>query len=258
MTATAAGNGILVCATCGLLNRPREGVEDAHCARCLARLHWRKPNSVARTWAYLAAAAILYVPANVLPVIHSGSLFGSNPHNTIMGGVIYFWQTGSWALAIIVFMASIVVPATKIAVLAMLLVTAQRGSTWRPFDRTRLYRVAAYIGRWSMVDIYIGAISVALVQFRPFASIDPGPGAIFFGAVVILTMLASESFDPRLIWDAIDRPSPRPSPKGEGGLRPSPRPSPKGEGEMRPSPRPSPKGEGGLRPSPREGGLRSS
>jgi paraquat-inducible protein A len=100
--------------------------------------------------------------------------------------------------------ASIVVPATKIAALSFLLVTARRRSTWRPHDRTRLYRLTTYIGRWSMVDIYIGAVSVALVQLKPFASIEPGPGAIFFGAVVILTMLASESFDPRLIWDPVD------------------------------------------------------
>ena len=226
MTATAARNGLLVCGTCGLLNTPCEAVEAAHCARCLARLHWRKPDSVARTWAFLAAAAVLYVPANLLPVIRSGSLFGTDSDNTILGGVIYFWKTGSWALAIIVFAASIVVPATKVLVLAMLLVTSQRRSAWRPFDRTRLYRLTTYIGRWSMVDIYIGAISVALVQLQPFASIEPGPGAIFFGAVVILTMLASESFDPRLIWDPVDavkigaRPSPRPSPKGEGELCP--------------------------------------
>jgi len=223
MIATAARRGLLTCATCGLLNRPCRPIEDAHCARCESRLHRRKPASVVRTWAFLAAAAILYVPANLLPVIHSGSLFGSNA-NTILGGVLYFWRTGSWALAIIVFVASIVVPATKLAVLAMLLVTSQRRSRWRPADRTRLYRLTTYIGRWSMVDIYIGAVSVALVQLRPFAAIEPGPGAIYFGAVVILTMLASESFDPRLIWDPVDdakrddaapaRPSSRPSSDG--------------------------------------------
>jgi paraquat-inducible protein A len=210
--ATAARSGLLHCDACGLLNRPCAAPDAMHCARCEARLHWRKPNAVARTWALLAAAAILYVPANLMPVIHSGSLFGENPHDTIMGGVIYFWTSGSWALAIIVFLASIVVPGTKIAVLALLLVTSQRRSRWRPFERTRLYRMVAYIGRWSMVDIYIGAVSVALVQLRPFASIVPGPGAIFFGAVVILTLFASESFDPRLIWDPVDD-------EGEGELR---------------------------------------
>lgn len=204
MTATATRAGLLHCGACGLLNRPAPATGRMHCARCEAPLDRRKPGSVARTWAYVVAAAILYVPANLLPVIHSGSLLGKNPHDTILGGVIYFWTSGSWALAIIVFVASMVVPATKIVVLVLLLVTSQRRSRWRPVDRTRLYRLVAYIGRWSMVDIYIGAISVALVQLRPFASIEPGPGAIYFGAVVILTMLASESFDPRLIWDPVD------------------------------------------------------
>jgi paraquat-inducible protein A len=210
--ATAARLGLLHCEACGLLNRPCREAGRMHCARCEAPLHRRKPNAIARTWAFLVAAAILYIPANLLPVIHSGSLFGENPHDTILGGVIYFWTSGSWALAIIVFLASIVVPGTKIAVLALLLVTSQRRSRWRPFERTRLYRMVAYIGRWSMVDIYIGAVSVALVQLRPFASIVPGPGAIFFGAVVILTLFASESFDPRLIWDPVDD-------EGEGELR---------------------------------------
>ena len=203
MIATAARSGLLVCQACGLLNRPGDEAGSWHCARCAAAVHWRKPASIARTWAFLLAATILYIPANLLPVLRTGSLFESE-NNTILGGVTYFWKTGSWALAIIVFVASIVVPATKIAVLSLLLVTARRRSTWRPFDRTRLYRLTSYIGRWSMVDIYIGAVSVALVQLKPFASIDPGPGAIFFGAVVILTMLASESFDPRLIWDPVD------------------------------------------------------
>ena len=177
MIATAARSGLLVCQACGLLNRPGDEAGSWHCARCAAAVHWRKPASIARTWAFLLAATILYIPANLLPVLRTGSLFESE-NNTILGGVTYFWKTGSWALAIIVFVASIVVPATKIAVLSLLLVTARRRSTWRPFDRTRLYRLATYIGRWSMVDIYIGAVSVALVQLKPFAAIDPGPGSI--------------------------------------------------------------------------------
>jgi len=204
MSATATAEGLMLCRTCGQLNRPPAEAGATRCARCASPLHWRKPDSVARTWAFLVAAAILYIPANLLPVIQSTSITSSRD-DTIMGGVVYFWTTDSWVLAIIVFTASIVVPGTKIAALVLLLVTAQLGSSWRPVDRTRLYRLNSYIGRWSMVDIYVGALSVALVQLRPFAEIEPGPGAIFFGAVVILTMLASESFDPRLIWDAVDR-----------------------------------------------------
>ncbi len=204
MSATAAAEGLMLCRVCRQLNHPPLEAGGSRCARCAAPLHWRKPDSVARTWAFVIAAALLYIPANLLPVIQSATITGSRS-DTIMGGVVYFWTTGSWVLAIIVFTASIVVPGTKLAALVLLLVTAQRGSAWRPFDRTRLYRLNAYIGRWSMIDIYVGALSVALVQLRPFAQIEPGPGAVFFGAVVILTMLASESFDPRLIWDAVDR-----------------------------------------------------
>ncbi len=193
----------MLCRACGQLNRPAPAAASSHCARCAAALHWRKPNSIARTWAMVVAAAILYVPANLLPVIQSSTL-GATRNDTIMGGVVYFWTTGSWILAIIVFTASIVVPGTKIVAMVLLLITAQRRSLWRPVDRTRLYRLNSYIGRWSMVDIYVGALSVALVQLRPFAEIEPGPGAVFFGAVVVLTMFASESFDPRLIWDAVD------------------------------------------------------
>jgi len=203
MSATAAAEGLMLCHVCRQLNLPATEAGGARCARCAAPLHWRKPNSVARTWAFVIAAALLYIPANLLPVLQSATITGSR-NDTIMGGVVYFWTTGSWVLAIIVFTASIVVPGTKIAALVLLLVTAQRRSAWRPVDRTRLYRLNSYIGRWSMVDIYVGALSVALVQLRPFAEIEPGPGAVFFGAVVILTMLASESFDPRLIWDAVD------------------------------------------------------
>jgi paraquat-inducible protein A len=203
MSATAAAAGLMLCRACGQLNRPAPEAGAMRCARCAAHLHWRKPNSIARTWAFVIAAAILYIPANLLPVIQSATITSSR-NDTIMGGVVFFWTTGSWMLAIIVFTASIVVPGTKIVALVLLLVTTQRRSLWRPVDRTRLYRLNSYIGRWSMVDIYVGALSVALVQLRPFAEVLPGPGAVFFGAVVILTMFASESFDPRLIWDAVD------------------------------------------------------
>lgn len=206
-TPTAARHGLLTCLECGQLNRT--GTADAaRCARCAAPLHRRKPDSIARAWAFLAAAAIVYIPANVLPVLQTSEL-GTSRSDTILSGVVNLWQTGSWVLAAIVFVASIVVPGTKVVALALLLATSQRRSPWRPLDRTRLYRLTAYIGRWSMVDIYVGATMVALVQLRPFAQIEPGPGAIAFGLVVILTMLASESFDPRLIWDPLDEPPPR-------------------------------------------------
>lgn len=199
MTVTAAAAGLLHCEACAMLHRAAPG--ETSCARCGAHLHVRKPNSIARTWALLIAAAILYIPANMLPVLHTGTIFQRHT-DTILSGVIHLWTTGSAGLAIIVFTASIVVPAAKIVSLAFLLVLAQRRSRWGLGMRARLYRFTAYIGRWSMVDIFVGAVLVALVQFNVVATILPGPGAVYFGAVVVLTMLASMSFDPRLTWDA--------------------------------------------------------
>jgi paraquat-inducible protein A len=139
----------------------------------------------------------------VLPIMHSGSLYGTQS-DTILSGVLYLGQTGSWGLAAIVFVASIVVPLAKIGSLGFLLLAAKRRSLWNPWRRAKLFRLTHWIGRWSMVDIYVGAALVALVQFKAFASIEPGTGAIAFGAVVVLTMLATASFDPRLTWDPFD------------------------------------------------------
>lgn len=203
MTPTAAREGLLLCEACYLLSHDQPGIEHPACVRCGASLHARKPASFTRSWAFLIAAAILYIPANVLPVLETGSLFESQS-DTILSGVIHLWHTGSWLLAVVVFVASIVIPAAKITSLGFLLLSAQRRSTWRPDQRARLYRATHYIGRWSMVDIFVGATLVALVQFKAFASIVPGPGAVFFAAVVIFTMSSSMSFDPRLTWDPLD------------------------------------------------------
>ena len=193
----------MLCDVCSLLNRRVEGMEHAACARCGAHLAMRRPDSIQRAWAFLIAAAILYIPANALPIMHSGSLYGQQS-DTIWSGIVWLWQTGSWVLALIVFVASMVVPIAKIVSLSVLLVAAQKRSTWNPQRRAMLFRVTHWIGRWSMVDIYVGAALVALVQFKAFASIEPGTGAIAFGAVVVLTMLATQSFDPRLTWDPLD------------------------------------------------------
>src|SRR3989454_8847547 len=175
MTAiTAAKAGLLVCHTCSLLSRPSAGHESA-CARCGASLHLRKPDSVTRAWAFLIAAYILYVPANVLPVMKTGSLFGAQS-DTIMSGVVYLWTSGSWPLAVIVFVASILVPGAKMLSLTVLLISVQRRSMWRPQERTKLYRVVEFVGRWSMVDIYVAAMLTALVQFQALATIKAGAG----------------------------------------------------------------------------------
>lgn len=190
----------LTCHACGLVAEDRGRHQRQRCARCGAVLHRRRPDSVARTWALLLAAAILYIPANLLPVMVTHSLFGKED-DTIISGVIYFWHSGSPALAAIIFIASIVVPVLKLAALSLLAWTAQRRSRWRPLQRTVLYRLVELVGRWSMLDVFVITLTVALVRFQTLAVITAGPGALAFCAVVVLTMLASMQFDPRLIWD---------------------------------------------------------
>ena len=202
MTVTAASQGYLLCDGCYRLNHAGPEVMEPVCARCGTALHARKQASLARSWAYLIGAAILYVPANLLPVMDSAKLTIVQT-DTIWSGVVYLWNTGSWVLSAIVFIASIVIPAVKIVSLGWLLITAQARSTRNPLRRAKLYRATAYIGRWSMVDIFVGAVLVGLVQFGALAYVVPGPGAIFFAAVVMLTMLSSASFDPRLTWDPL-------------------------------------------------------
>ena len=197
---TASQLGLCVCHGCGGLSRlPGEGY-DICCRRCGAALHLRKPNSVARTWAFLIAAYILYVPANILPMMRTGSLFGSQS-DTIMSGVAYLWHSGSWHLALVVFIASILVPLTKMFSLTFLLISVQRGWTERALERTKLYRILEFVGPWSMLDVYVVTILVALVQLKSLATIQPGPAAAAFGAVVVLTMFAAMAFDPRLLWE---------------------------------------------------------
>lgn len=199
--ATAREAGCVTCHDCRLLCRPPAArARDASCPRCGAPLHARKPRSLERTWAFLIAAALCYVPANALPVMTVTTL-GRSQSDTILSGVEYLLLHGMWPLALVVFTASVFVPILKLAILAFLLVSVRRGSRWRPLERTRLYRLTEAIGRWSMVDIFVVTILVALVRLGSLATIRAEAGAVFFGAVVVLTMLAAESFDPRLIWD---------------------------------------------------------
>ena len=199
---TAADAGWLVCHTCGLVSRAGPADAEARCPRCGDRLHLRKHNSIARTWALMIAAAILYIPANLLPVMNTSSLFGSE-RDTIMSGVVYLWVSGDAPLALLVFFASITVPVLKLLALVVLLVSVQRRSTWQPQQRAKLYRLVEFVGRWSMLDIYVVTLMAALVQLQSLATITAGPGAVAFGAVVVLTMFAALSFDPRLIWDPV-------------------------------------------------------
>ncbi len=201
---TAADCGLFSCHVCGLVSKTTSTGGKNHCPRCSARLHFRKPDSVARTWALLIAAAIMYLPANLLPMMETSSLFGSE-EDTIFSGVIYLWSSGSWDLAIVVFIASIMVPLLKLISLTLLLVSVQRRSVWQPVQRTRLYRMIEVVGRWSMLDIYVVTILAALVQVGSLATVKAGPAAVAFGAVVVLTMFAARQFDPRLIWDPLQK-----------------------------------------------------
>lgn len=202
---TAAAASLLSCHSCNLLSKMSgsHGHSHALCPRCGAPLHQRKTNSLTRTWALVIAAFIFYIPANVLPITVVISL-GKTQADTIMSGVIYFMLTGMWPIALVIFVASVAVPLIKLFVLSYLLISVQRKSRWRPEDRTRLYRIAEAVGRWSMVDIFVVTILVALVKLGGLATIDAGPAASYFAAVVVTTMFAAMSFDPRLIWDVME------------------------------------------------------
>ncbi|MGB6280331.1 MAG: paraquat-inducible protein A [Syntrophobacteria bacterium] len=202
---TAASASLLSCHSCNLLSKTSgsHGHSHALCPRCGAPLHQRKTNSLTRTWALVIAAFIFYIPANVLPITVVTSL-GKTQADTIMSGVIYFMLTGMWPIALVIFVASVAVPLIKLFVLSFLLISVQRKWKWRPKDRTRLYRIAEAVGRWSMVDIFVVTILVALVKLGGLATIDAGPAATYFAAVVVTTIFAAMSFDPRLIWDVME------------------------------------------------------
>jgi len=203
---TAMQAGLLSCETCELLSRPVHPERPGRCPRCGEALWFRLPHSIQATWALVIAATICYIPANILPVLTTNTP-GSSDSDTIMGGAVYLYTSGSWPLALIVLVASVMVPLGKLVALAHLLVTVQRGvrGAHRDRDRTRLYRMVRFIGRWSMLDVFVDTFTVALVQLSPLMSVEPGPGVVFFAAVVVLTMIAAETFDPRLIWDSEER-----------------------------------------------------
>ncbi|WP_448204296.1 PqiA/YebS family transporter subunit [Azospirillum sp. sgz302134] len=174
--------------------------DEGDCPRCGAGLHRRKPDSVRRSWALIVSATILYIPANLLPIM-TVIYFGAGKPDTILSGVESLVAAEMWPVAILVFFASITVPVLKLIGLGYLLVTVQRRSPRRRRDRTRLYRLIEGVGRWSMVDIFMISLLAALVQLGAIASVEAELGAIAFASVVVITMLASEAFDPRLIWD---------------------------------------------------------
>jgi paraquat-inducible protein A len=204
MTAfTAVRAGLLLCPSCGILNRrasaPRAEGHPA-CAGCGSTMRARKPRSLSRTLALLLAACILYAPANLLPILETSSEFGSQ-RDTIMSGVVYLWASGSWPLAVLIFTVSICIPLAKLLALGFLLFSVHRRWSVARLQRARLYRIVEKVGRWSMTDVFVAAIVSTLVQLQGLATVKAGPGVVAFGAVVVLTLLATHTFDPRLIWD---------------------------------------------------------
>ncbi len=195
---TAHETALIACHRCHRLDHARPG---APCPRCGSRLHHRKPDSIGRSWALVAAAFILYLPANYYPVMQITTLGQGGPH-TILGGVVEFLETGFWPLALIVFLASVAVPMLKLVGLMVMLTSIRRRSARHLLRRTQLYRLVEAIGRWSMIDVFVVCVLIALVRFGVLAEITAQVGAACFAGVVVVTMVAAECFDPRLMWDA--------------------------------------------------------
>ena len=198
---TAREAGLVACETCGKVHQaPRQ--EPAFCLRCGSRLHSRKPASIERTWALLVTGIVLYLPANLYPIMQTESL-GRPEDSTIIGGVILLWQHGSYMISGVVFIASVLIPILKFYVIAYLLLSVQRRSTLARRQKLRLYHVTEFIGPWSMIDVFVVALLVALVQMGGIASVRPGVAALAFATMVAATMLAALSFDQRLLWDRV-------------------------------------------------------
>ena len=193
--------GLVACRTCGLVTqRMPVPSPPTSCPRCTTRLRERLPRSAENTLAWLSAGLILYIPANVLPVMYVSGV-GGGEESTILGGVLSFWRAGSWDIAALIFTASVAVPATKFLALGLLLWTVHRGSSWARRQRTSLYRLVEIIGYWSMLDVVVVALTAALLKFKALGTAEPRLGIVFFCGVVVTTMIAALSFDPRLIWD---------------------------------------------------------
>lgn len=196
---SAAAKGLANCHACSLVSP----IEAGYCPRCNTKLNLRKPMNLQLTLAYLITALLLYIPANLWPMMVTEKL-GQIEYNTILGGIILLWEEGSEPIAIIVFVASVLVPIIKFIILIMLYCSVYFTTLLCPQKRLRLYRLTELIGRWSMVDIFVVAILVALIQLDHLLNVQPGSATIAFAAVVILTIMSAKSFDPRVLWDDYD------------------------------------------------------
>lgn len=195
----AADFGLAGCHTCGKVSKFTLG----NCQRCGTRLHLRAPASIQNTIALMAAAAALYIPSHLLPVMTVVEL-GEVTHNTIMGGMMTFWRSGAYPIAIVIFTASILIPMLKILALSWLCAAASGKVRPSPKTLGKVYWFTELLGRWSMIDIFVVGILVSIVQLGNYMTIVPGPGALAFAGVVMLTMFAAMSFDPRMLWDRLD------------------------------------------------------
>jgi paraquat-inducible protein A len=193
---SAASEGLASCHICGKVSP----VDSGTCPRCHGPLHLRKPDSLQRTWAFLISAAVLYLPANLMPIMTISQIGGAE-NDTILHGVITFWEMKAYPVAIVVFTASVLIPILKVAALIWLCLAARGHTAASPKALSRIYHLTELLGRWSMVDVFVVSILVCLVRMGTLLTITPGPAAVCFSGVVILTMFAAMSFDPRLIWD---------------------------------------------------------
>ena len=197
---TAREAGLILCLDCHLLTAKGHGIMETHCPRCGAKLHFRKSTSLARTWALLISSLILLFPANLLPIM-TVTYLGEKQPNTIMDGIEHFIQSGSYFIALLIFFASILVPVFKVMGIILIMISIQKKWKTRLRHKTLMFRFIKFIGRWSMLDIFVIAIMVALVNLGTLTAVVPAPAATYFATVVVLTILAANTFDTRLIWE---------------------------------------------------------
>ncbi len=196
----ASQQGLIGCHFCGATHPDTAH----HCSRCGHSIHTRHPKSLIATIAFLIAAVIMFIPANVFPIMHTTFIGGEEP-SSIMEGVLLLWSLGSYPVAMVIFFASVVIPLAKILSLSWLCWQCAYPTERETLPKIKLYRITEIVGRWSMIDIFVVAVLTGLVQMGNLIAISPGPAVLSFAAVVILTMLAARSFDPRLLWDNENR-----------------------------------------------------
>ncbi|TCO70819.1 paraquat-inducible protein A [Rhodovulum euryhalinum] len=206
---TAREMGLVACTRCTRVWPAGTG----RCARCGQRLHSREPKALQRVWAFWAVGLMAYVPANLWPMLETRTLV-STQHSTIVGGAVELARHGNWGIALVILTASVAIPVGKFLAIASLALGVRHGSALPQARRQQLYEVVEYIGRWSMIDVFVVAILASLVQLGAVAQVSPGPASLFFALSVIFTMLSAQGFDSRLIWDAEPAPLAPPLPGG--------------------------------------------